>query len=136
MLADFLESVQQPVNLILTLKLLLRFNNGVRENVDESLSGNVAILIFLVACYITIVLINHCFALSVYSIYRQCSVGIFNQLGQTYLQLGYTGKAGLSWSQAKKIMENAYCQTDNRLLWMLGYCRYMSSIGDVEKRLK
>ena len=58
MLADFLESVQQPVNLILTLKLLLRFNNGVRENVDESLSGNVAIFIFLVACYITIVLIN------------------------------------------------------------------------------
>ncbi|CAG8517252.1 7668_t:CDS:10 [Paraglomus occultum] len=100
MLADFLESVQQPVNLILTLKLLLRFNNGVRENVDESLSD---------------------------------SVGIFNQLGQTYLQLGYTGKAGLSWSQAKMIMESAYCQTDNRLLWMLGYCRYMSSIGHVDK---
>src|SRR5689334_19023270 len=78
---------------------------------------------------------SHCFTLSP-STPSTDSVGIFNQLGQTYLQLGYTGKAGLSWSQAKMIMESAYCQTDNRLLWMLGYCRYMSSIGHVDKRLK
>ncbi|CAG8512638.1 2627_t:CDS:10, partial [Scutellospora calospora] len=76
MLADFFGMSNQPINRILTLKLMLGLNNGIRDGVEDSNSD-------IVALYI--------------------------QIGKIYLTLGYTGKSGLAFSQAKAILDSNRC---------------------------
>ncbi|CAG8631184.1 23020_t:CDS:10, partial [Cetraspora pellucida] len=102
MLADFLAMSNQPINQILTLKLMLGLNNGIKDDVKDSHSDSVALYI---------------------------------QIGKIYLNLGYTGKAGLAFSQAKAILDSHRCVDDVHLSWMLGYSHYLCSIGNIDKSI-
>ncbi|CAG8500770.1 1932_t:CDS:10 [Ambispora gerdemannii] len=103
MLADFFGMSNQPINHILTIKLLLRLNNGIRDSSREP--------------------------------YPDC-VSLYNQMGHIYLTFGYTGKAGLAFSQAKAIMDSIGCTEEVKLTWMLGYSQYLCSVGNIKKSLQ
>ncbi|CAG8478140.1 16724_t:CDS:10, partial [Racocetra fulgida] len=47
------------------------------------------------------------------------SVALYIQIGKIYLNLGYTGKAGLAFSQAKIILDSHRCVDDVHLSWMI-----------------
>ncbi|RUS29007.1 peptidase family C50-domain-containing protein [Jimgerdemannia flammicorona] len=99
-LADFFGVVDQPINQILTLRLMLRVNNGLRYTCEE----------------------NHADSICAYT-----------TIGHAYVGLGYTGKAGLAFSQAKLLLEGSSCPDKARLQWMLGYSHYLCSIGNSDK---
>ncbi|CAG8726210.1 31231_t:CDS:10, partial [Gigaspora margarita] len=63
------------------------------------------------------------------------SVTLYIQIGKIYLNLGYTGKAGLAFSQAKVILDSHRCDDDVNLSWMLGYSHYLCAIGNMNKRI-
>ncbi|CAG8500014.1 24159_t:CDS:10, partial [Racocetra persica] len=102
MLSDFFGMSNQPINHILTLKLMLGLNNGIKDDVKDSYSDSVALYI---------------------------------QIGKIYLNLGYTGKAGLAFSQAKVILDSHRCVDDVHLSWMLGYSHYLCAIGNMDKSI-
>jgi hypothetical protein len=59
---------------------------------------------------------------------------VYAQLGQAYLDLGFTGKAGLAFSHAKAIFESHHCQIDAKRKYMLNHSRYLCFIGNVDMR--
>ncbi|KAG9302696.1 hypothetical protein G9A89_005170 [Geosiphon pyriformis] len=100
MLSDFLGVCHQPIDQILTLKLMLRMNNGLTPNSQEVHSDSMA---------------------------------LYNQMGLIYLNLGYTGKAGLAFSKAKMIMDSCNVVNETKLKWILGYSQYLCCIGNFPK---
>ncbi|CAG8506100.1 10891_t:CDS:10 [Funneliformis mosseae] len=62
------------------------------------------------------------------------SVILYAQIGQMYLNLGYTGRAGMAFERAKDILDSNTCLNEARLSWMLGYSHYLCAIGYMDKR--
>ncbi|GBC35024.1 uncharacterized protein OCT59_023160 [Rhizophagus irregularis] len=63
------------------------------------------------------------------------SVNLYTQIGQTYLNLGYTGRAGIAFEKAKDILDSNICTSEVKLSWMLGYSHYLCAIGNVDKSI-
>ncbi|GBB95150.1 hypothetical protein RclHR1_02490005 [Rhizophagus clarus] len=63
------------------------------------------------------------------------SVTLYTQIGQTYLSLGYTGRAGIAFEKAKDILDSNNCASEVILSWMLGYSHYLCAIGNVDKSI-
>ncbi|CAI2170099.1 16975_t:CDS:10 [Funneliformis geosporum] len=61
------------------------------------------------------------------------SVILYAQIGQMYLNLGYTGRAGMAFERAKDILDSNICLNEARLSWMLGYSHYLCAIGCMDK---
>jgi hypothetical protein len=60
----------------------------------------------------------------------ECSVG------HSYLVLGYTAQAGLAYNRAKALVESRGTNDAiGDVRFYLGYSYYLSSIGNLEKRL-
>jgi separase len=54
-------------------------------------------------------------------------------LGHQLLQLGYTGKAGLSFAKAEHLMKTEATSTDAKLRWHISYAEYLLRIGHITK---
>jgi separase len=54
-------------------------------------------------------------------------------LGHQLLQLGYTGKAGLSFAKAEDLVKNEATTTDAKLRWHISYAEYLLRIGHITK---
>ncbi|RIA83404.1 peptidase family C50-domain-containing protein [Glomus cerebriforme] len=63
------------------------------------------------------------------------SVALYTQIGHTYLNLGYTGRAGIAFEKAKDILDSNICVGEVKLSWMLGYSHYLCAIGNVDKSI-
>ena len=53
--------------------------------------------------------------------------------GHQLLQLGYTGKAGLSFAKAEHLLKNEATSTDAKLRWHISYAEYLLRIGHITK---
>ncbi|KAI9681453.1 MAG: hypothetical protein M1817_002737 [Caeruleum heppii] len=56
-----------------------------------------------------------------------------SKLGQQYLRLGYSGKAGLVLAKAQDTIKGTGVTTQTILLWHLCYAEYLLQIGNVDK---
>lgn len=53
--------------------------------------------------------------------------------GHQLLQLGYTGKAGLSFAKSEDLVKNEATTTDAKLQWHINYAEYLLRIGHIKK---
>jgi separase len=53
--------------------------------------------------------------------------------GHQLLQLGYTGKAGLSFAKAEHLLKNEATSTEAKLRWHISYAEYLLRIGHITK---
>jgi tetratricopeptide (TPR) repeat protein len=58
---------------------------------------------------------------------------IHTGIGESFLELGYTGKAGLYLARAHSIVKSAKCDVETRLGFYLRYTEYLCTIGNIEK---
>lgn len=56
-----------------------------------------------------------------------------SKLGHQFLELGYTGKAGLSLAKAQNLLPSSMLSTEAKLQWHLVYAEYLLRIGNIEK---
>src|SRR5437588_630065 len=56
-----------------------------------------------------------------------------SKLGHQFLELGYSGKAGLSLAKAQNLLSSGPVATDVKLQWHLAYAEYLLKIGNSEK---
>ena len=132
MLENFFGVSNQPIYHIVTLKMMLRLNNGVRHRSNEIYSGCLLKKKIFFLCYMYSFM---CLIYKILKFFIIDSVLILIQIGQAHLSLGYNGKAGLAFSQAKSILDSNICLDEKvKLKWMLGYSYYLCMIGEVDKR--
>src|SRR5271170_1308491 len=60
-------------------------------------------------------------------------IPLYASLAQTYLRLGYTGKAGTLFAQATKHMANSTPSPSTLLLWHITYAEYFARIANLAK---
>jgi hypothetical protein len=51
-----------------------------------------------------------------------------------YLNMGYTGQAGVALDQAKLLMNTGFAKNETDLSWNSIYAFYLMSSGNIEKR--
>jgi len=63
------------------------------------------------------------------------SDGVFlcTEITNTYLDLGYTGKAAMEFERAERILKLGKCDIDARLNHMLMYAQYLAITGDIDQ---
>jgi len=57
----------------------------------------------------------------------------FTHLGVQWLQLGYSGKAGLAFDRARTYKQQHGVTAFASLDWHISYCRYLLAVGNLEK---
>ncbi|KAI9798072.1 MAG: hypothetical protein M1833_004969 [Piccolia ochrophora] len=61
------------------------------------------------------------------------TVSVISDLGFEYLQLGYSGKAGLVLAKARDMLRRMDASSSSSLKWHLIYAEYLLTIGDPDK---
>ncbi|KAL1916055.1 uncharacterized protein VTP21DRAFT_6059 [Calcarisporiella thermophila] len=102
MLADLFSLLDRPIQHLLTLKLMLRLNNGLRTEKDT--------------CH-------------------QDGIQAYIRIGEVYTLLGYSGKAGMAFLQAKRLMESTACPNEAKVRWLLRYSYHLCSSGNIKNAL-
>jgi hypothetical protein len=58
---------------------------------------------------------------------------LYSDIGTCYTELGYTGKAGISFSYSNKLLQQTGSLSDSFIIKLL-YSAYLANIGNVAKR--